>query len=166
MGLKGNNFHYQCSVGDSIPAQSVSTITTVAGRTISEPWRDARQVVFIVNSGAYASTASGRLKIEGLKRSDGTTWENLVLPGTATALEFLPITDFDDAGAGENAALVGTIDLSDVDSVTYSAIRCKWYNEVAVAALVSVTDILYDRYERPSAQADKLFRQMRVVDTP
>lgn len=165
--LRGNNWFYQNVPGNSIPAQSVSTITTVAGRTISEPWRIARQITWLFNGGAFAATASGRLKIEGLRRDDGTTWEDIVLPGTSTALEFTA-TKLDDAGAGENGILQGTLDLSMVDGTTYKALRCKWYNEVAVAALVSVVDVLSDFIIRPAqgALTDELFSQMLVDDSP
>lgn len=164
MALKGNNLSQRLKVGNSIPAQSVSTITTINGSDIAEPWRDGRQVAFLFIGGAFAGTASGRLKIQGKKRSDGT-YADLVKPGTATVVEFTP-TKLDDAGAGENGALLGVLDCADIDGVTYSAIRAVWDNEVAVAQLIAVGHMIYDLYERPSGTTDELFAQMRPVSTP
>lgn len=164
MALRGNNLSQRVKIGNSIPAQSVSTVTQINGSEIAEPWRDGRQVAFIFNGGAFAGTSSGRLRIQGKKRSDGS-WEDLQSPNTATDIEFTA-TKLDDAGAGENGALIGVLDLADVDADTYSAVRAQWDNEVAVAMLISVTHLIYDLYERPSATVDEIFSQARPIDTP
>lgn len=165
MALRGNNFFYQAKAGTSIPAQSVAN-ATVNGNEVKEPWRDGRQLVFIMNFGAFAASASGILKVQGLRRDDGTTWEDIQKADASGDLEVLQ-TKLDDAGAAENATLVGTLDLADVDGVTYKSLRAVFIAEHATATqLVSVSHFVFDLYERPSAQADEFFAALRPVDTP
>lgn len=164
MALRGNNFVQQIKFGSGIPAQSVSTVAVTNGNTISEPWRDGRQLAFIWNGGAFAATASGRLKVQGRLRGT-STWEDVQRPNSGGDLEF-PVAKFDDAGAAENGCLIGTVDLSDIDGVTYDALRPIFDNEVAVAMLISVAYIIFDLYERPSGSTDELFALQREIDTP
>ena len=154
-GLKGNNLHHQVLVLPAIPAQSIAA-ATVNGTALAEPQKKCGQLGIISLCGAFASTASGRLKVQGLLRSDGTTWED-VQDLNAVDLEF-PAAKFDDAGAAENGALLGTIPMADWDGETYKSIRVQFIAETAVVAqLVAVGFVLFDLQLRPSGQTDELF---------
>lgn len=164
MALRGNNFVQAVKFGTAIPAQSI-TAATVNGNAISEPWRDGRQLSFVFVGGAFVALSSGRLKVQGLRRDDGTTWEDIQTPA-GVDLEFEP-TKLDDAGAGENGTLIGTIDMADVDGVTYKSLRAQYIEETAaVAQIVAVAYIISDLYERPSGMTDELFALQRPIDTP
>jgi hypothetical protein len=153
--MKGQNFHHANVVGLALATQSLSAATGT-GATISEPWRIGRQISFIAVGGAFAASASGRLRVFGLSRSDGTTWVALKENDGTTNLEFLP-TLYDDAGLGEGAALLGTIPLSDVDGTTYEAIRVTFESEGAQAMLIGIAYVISDLHEYPSGQVDYLF---------
>jgi hypothetical protein len=159
MGLKGNNFHHANLLGIALPAQSVNN-TTVNGSAIKEPWRTGRQITFIWVGGAFAASSTGRLRIQGLKRSDGTTWETLKEFNGSTDLEFTP-TDFDDTKAAENGVLIGTIDLGFVDGEKYKHLRVTLQAEDANAILGGVAYCISDLYQKPSGQADNLFAKTR-----
>lgn len=155
MSLRGNNFFHQVIVSPAIPPQSI-TAATVNGNALSEPWRTARQLAIVFAGGAFTALSSGRLRLQGLLRSDGTTWED-IQSLLSVDLEFPP-AKLDDAGAGENGALLGTVDLSDINGVTYKSLRVTYEEETAaVAQLVSIVYVLFDLYSHPSGQTDELF---------
>lgn len=146
----------------AIAAQSISN-ATVNGATLSEPWTRGSQLAIVYLGGAFSASASGRLRLQGLARSDGTTWSNLKEHDGTTDLEFTA-AKLDDAGAGEGAALIGTLDLSRVDSETYKAVRVTFQAEHASATqLVAVGYLLTDLYARPSAQTDELWSKARAA---
>src|SRR5262245_53287241 len=136
-----------------IAAQSVSSITSIDGDAITEPWKLGRRLTFLWIFGAFAGTASGLAIVQGKKRSDGN-WENVV-DKDGNALQ-IPAAKLDDAGALESNPAWASVDLSNIDSTTYSALRARFTNEVAVAMLIACAYILDDLYEIPSGQADEI----------
>ena len=156
--MRGNNFHHANSVGLALASQSVSN-TTVNGETISEPWRTGRRISFLAVGGAFAASASGRLKVQGLQRADGSTWENLKESDGTTDLEFTAAS-LDDGGAGENAVLLGTLPMAKLDATTYKAIRVTFQSEGAQAMLMGVAYVISELYERASGQSDDLFSKI------
>ena len=158
-GMRGNNFHQVNVVGQSIAGQTITGVATVNGATITEPWRDAAQIAFLLNVGAISATFAGTVRFQGLKRSDGTTWENLKANNGTTDL-----TGGDaklvDSGAGEDATLLATLYLQRVLSDTYSAVRISVAGTVAAQTIViGVAHVLNGRIRNPSAQVDESFAQ-------
>jgi hypothetical protein len=158
MGQRGNNFHHAHTFGVALVPQSVSN-TTVDGPAIAEPWKTGRQLSFILLGGAFAATVDGEFTIEGLKRSDGTTWETL-LDGSGAGL-VLTGAKYNDAGALENGSLLATLPLDDVDSTTYKSVRITFTEGATAAALVAVAFVISDLYGRPGGAADETFSLMR-----
>lgn len=136
----------------AIPAQSVSTITTIDGTQIDEPWKLGRLLSFLWIFGAFAGTSSGRAYIQGKKRSDGT-WET-IKDSAGNDWEILQ-TKLDDAAALEADVALCGVDLSQIDSATYSALRPRFSNEVAVAMLIACGYLIEDLYRLPSGQTDE-----------
>lgn len=154
--LKGNNFHHRHKVGVALVPQSVGQ-ATVVGPAITEPWRTGRQVSFILLGGVLGAAVAITAKIEGLKRSDGTTWEALKQNDGTTDLVF-PTAKTADAAALENGALLGTVDVSRILGETYSAIRLSLAQATAsVTALVGAAYVISDVHEHPTGQVDDLF---------
>lgn len=148
-----------CELVIAIPAQSIAN-ATVNGAELKEPWTKANQVAIVFLGGAFATSASGRLFVQGKKRSDAS-WVTLKQWDGTTDLEFTA-TKLDDAGDGESKSLLGTIDVSRLDSETYSAIRVIFTAEHASATqLVAVGYLLTDMHARPTAQVDELWSKMR-----
>lgn len=158
--LRGNNFHHMVSIGSAIAPQSV-TNTSVNGNSIVEPWKTARQLAFIIMGGAFAASVDGSFTIQGLRRDDGSTWEtlqdyddprqNLILSGAA----------YDDGGSLENGVLLASMDVSRIDSDTYEAVRLVYTEGGNAAALIAVSYVLYDHYDRPSGQEDETFSRLQ-----
>ena len=156
-GLISNNFYENAIISNALNAQTVNA-ATVDGPAIVEPWRTGRQLAVILVGGTLAAGSSGRFKASVRKRSDAT-WVAL-LDKNATQIEF-PVLKLDDAGALENGALVGTLDLDYVDSDTYNAIRFSYTSEGAQNQTVAAAYVLYDLYARPGSQIDDLFGLQR-----
>lgn len=148
------NFQHSHLCGLALAPQSVNN-AVVNGAEIKEPWSLARQLTFIVTGGAFGTAATGTLKVQGLKRSDGTTWEALK-DKDGNDLAF-PVADVADAGPLENGCVIGTLPLGRVDGVTYKSVRLVYDNDVAVAVLIGASYVLSDLYVEPSGQADRLF---------
>lgn len=153
--MKGNNFHHANEPGLALAPQSV-TNTTVNGAEIKEPWTRGRQISFILLGGAFAATVDGALVIQGLRRDDGSTWEALKEYDGSTDLAFTE-TLLDDGGGAENAAVLGTVPLSDVDAETYKSMRVSFTESGNAAALIGVAYVISDLYRRPSGATDDLF---------
>lgn len=150
--LKGNNFRHQVEVGVALAPTTINN-TTTNGSTITEPWKRARQIAFIFMGGAFPATTDTTITIQGQARSNGA-WaaltdkdgNNLALTGSV----------YDDGGALESGALLGSFDLSRVDSSTYKAIRAIVTNGVATAAIYAIAYVLFDPYTKPTGQTDVL----------
>jgi len=154
MSLRGNNVHSNVVLGNAIPAQSIAN-ATVNGSTILLPWKTGRQLSFLFVGGAFAASASGRLRIQQRAKVAGT-WSTMKENDGTTDLEFT-VALLDDAGTGENGLLLGTLDLSRVDGATYDAIRVTFEAEHATATqLVAVAYMISDLYSRPSSQTDDI----------
>ena len=161
--MRGKNFHYLiAALSAHIPTQTINN-ATVNGADIVEPWQTGRQVVFLVNGGAWPATTDFRARVQGKRRSDGV-WETVKGKDGATDLEFTQ-AKLDDAGAGENGALLGTLYLNEVDSDVYSAVRLSLQNTVATAAVIGVTSFITDLQSHPPLVivADELFAQQKSV---
>lgn len=159
MGLKGNNFQHAVLVKQHISPQDIKN-AAIAGTWIDEPWQIGNQVAFIILGGAIAAGGVGALTVEGKKRSDGSAVQLTDVNGSPLAV---PAARVADAGAVEGAALLGTINLDDVDSDTYSAIRLKWAETADKNYLAAVAAIIYDLYAKPSGQTDELFALTHVL---
>lgn len=149
-----NNLHHMAQVVNALPPQSISN-TSVNGTVIARPWEKFRQLGLILLGGAFASSSSGLAVIQG-QRIDDDSWEALKESDGTTDLAFTA-TALDDAGAAENGALLGTLDLNRVDSNTYKAIRVVFTAENANAQLVGIAAVLFDPIDWPTGQADDLF---------
>lgn len=148
------NFHHSHLIGLALAPQSVNN-AVVNGAAIAEPWSLGRLLSFILIGGAFGTAATGTLIVQGLKRSDGTTWEALKDKDNAT-LAF-PVADLADAGPLEAGAILGSVPLGRVDGITYKSVRLVYDNDVAVAVLIGAAYVISDLYAEPSGQADHLF---------
>lgn len=152
--LKGNNFFHANSVGNAVDPQSING-ATVAGNTILMPWRDGRQISFILLGGAFASSGSLTVDVQGQKISDGT-WENLKENDGTTDLEFTE-TKMNDGGTLENGKLLGTIDFSRINGTVYKAIRLSVTEDGSAACLFGAAYVVSGLYNKPSGDTDDLF---------
>lgn len=158
MSLHGRNFFHNNDVGTALVPQSIASAATVTGPAITEPWNRGRQLSFILLGGAFGATTSLAITVQGLRRDDGTTWEALKQSDGTTNLTFTE-ANLDDGDAIENGYVLGTVDLADVDSATYEAMRLSvtenggGANTVLLAAAYSISDL----YKRPSGETDDLF---------
>lgn len=154
MGQRGNNFHHVVEVGQSLAPQTVSN-ATVSGTAIVEPQNRCTQIAFILQGGALAATVDGSFVFQGRLRSDGTTWATLLdKDGNNMILEG---TKWNDAGALENGAFVGTLRVDAVDFTTYEAVRVQFIEGGTANALIAVAHILFGFMEKPTGQTDELF---------
>lgn len=152
--LVGHNWQHSNKPIAHIVPKSV-TNTTAAGDWIVEPWKLANQLTFLFMGGAWAATVDGSAVIQGRKRSDGSAVTLKEKDGVTNLA--LTATYLDDAGAGENGLIPGTIPLEDIDSETYDAVRMLYTEAGNAAALICVVAILSGFKERPSGTTDDLF---------
>lgn len=102
--------------------------TGIAAALGFEPWRIADQLTFLAIGGTVDAslTTAPHVYVQGLKRSDGTTWETVKQKDGTTDLEFTAALLLDAAVGGlENSRILGVIDLSDWKSETYMDIRLR-----------------------------------------
>jgi len=165
MGLVLRNFHHEVICGLAFAAQSKAATGTSNGSTISEPWRKGRQISFVCVGGAFATNASLEIKVQGLKRSDGTTWEDIADGDGVNDLQITAsLLDDGDTGGLENGVLIGSLDLTAMDSTTYKAIRLAVSENGGSgggAALLGIAYLIYDLYEHPSGTVDQMFDAQR-----
>lgn len=160
MSLRGNNFFHTVLTGVALVPQSVGQ-ATVNGVEIEEPWTKGRQISFFLLGGVFGAAASGRARIQGLLRSDGTTWQAINESDGTTPLEFT-VTLLDDATQIENGSILGTLDLGMIDGDTHKSLRLTFEQETAaVTALIACGYIIFDTYKHPSGQVDDLFNKVR-----
>lgn len=153
--MSGNNFQHEIKAGVALVPQSVAN-ATINGATISEPWKIGRQISFILVGGAFAASATATCAVQGLKRSDGTTWEAL-LNKNGVAVAF-PAAKLADTAALENGSLLGTLPLRDINNATYKALRITFTAIHATATmLVGCVYVISGARRLPSGQADELF---------
>ena len=161
--MKGNNFQHQIQHGLALETQGVGTGGVITGKTIKEPWRVGRQISFLLVGGDHGAAATATCKVQGLKRSDGTTWENLKESDGTTDLEFTA-SKLADTAELEDGTLLGTMHLSTVDGSTYEAMRLLYTRGAqAVDVEIGAAYIISDLYTVPDAQGlkDDLFAKSR-----
>ncbi len=157
--LVGKNFHHNHKSYLALKPKSV-TNTTHEGETISEPWKIGHLLTFLFLGGAFAATVDGAIVIQGLKRSDGTTWEALK-DKDGNNLVVTP-TKLDDGGALENGIIVGSIPTEDIDSGTYMAVRAHYTESGNAAALVAGAAIITGLRDVPSGDTDDLLSKVHA----
>jgi len=160
MSYVGGNFFHKVEVGLALETQGVGSGGTITGAAIKEPWRKCRQLSFLLVGGDHGTAATATCVVQGQKRSDDA-WEALKENDGATDLQFTA-SDLGDGAALEDGVLLGTIDLSTVDSETYKAVRLLYTRGAqAVECEVGGAYILSDFYRMPSGQVDNLFDKTR-----
>jgi len=158
MGLRENRFYQHAKAGIALPTQSISN-TTVNGSEIKEPWTLGRQLVLTLVGGAIATGGTNACTIQGLKRSDGTTWEALKEKDGTTDLKFTA-AKLQDAAALENGIVRGCIPLARVKAGTYKSIRVSFAVTGAFATLVGASYEIVDLFELDQAATDDLFAKL------
>jgi len=162
MPMSGKNPFHSAIHGVALVPQSVNG-AAVNGATITEPWKKGRWITFIFIGGAWAAVVDGTLAVQGLKRSDGTTWVAIKEADGTTALVFLA-TLLDDAGIGENGSFIGSLDLTAFDGSTYKAIRLVYTEGGSAAALVGCAYYISGLYSEPGGDTDYLYAKTRYTD--
>ena len=156
--IAGVLFKNDSKIVQGIPSQSISN-TTIDGAALVNPQHKFNQLVIEVNGGAFAASASGVVLIEE-RAIVGGAWTSATESDGTTALEFLQ-TLYDDAGAGENATLFGTLPLGDFDWETIDALRVTFESEGAQAMLVGINYILTNAIRSDNADdTDYLFAKV------
>lgn len=157
--MKGNNFHHHTVTGVSIPPQTVSN-ATVNGNAIVEPWKYCRQVAFLLLGGVMAATVAATAKFQGQKISDDA-WENLKEHDGTTDLAITAALLADTAQI-ENGRILGTLDVSKIDSETYKAVRIVYTETATAAALIAIAHIAFELIAKVSGESDDLFAKQRA----
>lgn len=153
--MKGNNFFHANRTGVAIKPVSLASAAATATQ-IDEPWKYGDQITFFLLAGVFAAGATATCTIQGLKRSDGTTWET-IKNAAGTDIGFTA-SELADGGALETAGFFqGTLNLYDVDSTTYKALRILFTAGTANAQLIAAAYVISDLKRVPSGQTDKLF---------
>jgi len=160
MGLRENRFYQHSKAGIALAAQSISN-TTVNGAAIVEPWAIGRQLVLTLVGGAIAAGGTNVCTIQGLKRSDGTTWEALKQKDGTTDLTFTS-TKINDTQQLENGIVRGCIPLDRVKAGTYKSIRVSFAVTGAFATLVGASYEIVDLFELDQAATDDLFGKLHA----
>ena len=156
MSLIGKNFFHAVKFGVALAPQTVSN-GTASGPAISEPWKLGRQISFIAGFGDIGA-ATFTLKVQGLLRSDGTTWEDVQVDSTDLAFLSSKMTD---AAAADGAALIGTLDLNVFDGVTYESIRLQGVESATANVPIGVVYVISDLLRHPSGETDEIFDTQR-----
>lgn len=144
--MRGNNFHHANVTGLSIAPVVVGN-ATASGATISEPWRTGRQLTFIIQVGVLGGTAtySFEVRVRG-----SATWKDL-MDSASTPVDVTVIFTNTQDGTQREA----TINLRDIDSDTYDAIRIVVTATDATDA-VGVSHVISDLYRKPGGDANAL----------
>jgi len=141
MSVASRTFFHNHKVYQMVDPQAVNN-TTANGDTITEPWREGRRLAIIATAGALPNAVT--IGVEGLLRSDGTTWENVKAKDGTTDLEWSESTATD--------VEVAELDLQDLDSDTYKAIRVTVTNGSASNCLVGVVGVISELIRNPSGE--------------
>lgn len=146
--------HENVFAGVAFVPAAVDDSPAVNGPAISEPWRLGRNLAFHMLAGAMAATDAMTITVQGLLRSDGTTWE-AVKDKDGNNLIFT-VAKASDGAALENGHLLGTVDLERFDANTYKSIRLSAVNAVAQNVTLAAAYEISDLYSHPSGQVDDL----------
>jgi len=157
MGLRENRFYQHAKAGIALPTQSISN-TTVNGSEIKEPWTLGRQLVLTLVGGAIAAGGTNACTVQGLKRSDGTTWEALLDKAGASLI--FTASKLQDTAQLENGIVRGCIPLDRVKAGTYKSIRVSFAVTGAFATLVGASYEIVDLFELDQAATDDLFGKL------
>lgn len=145
-------------VGALLLRPQVVQNTTVNGDAVVEPWKIGRQMGVTIISAALASGVSFRTALQGRQRSDGT-WVNLTEPDGAGNIGFTQQVDGGELDT--EGEMVGSLDLTRLDSTTYDAIRIAFTETGNVAADVASIGHITDLYTHPSGETDDLWTSQR-----
>jgi len=158
MGLRENRFYQHSKPGIALATQSISN-TTVNGAAILEPWSIGRQLVITLVGGAIAAGGTNACTVQGLKRSDGTTWEALKQKDGTTDLIFTA-SKLQDTAQLENGVVRGCIPLDRVKGSVYKSIRISFAVTGAFATLVGASYEIVDLHEMDEVATDDLFSKL------
>lgn len=163
--MKGHNFHHKTVTGLALVPTTINSggTATITGATIVEPQQVGRQISFILIGGAFASSSSVTVVVQGQKRSD-SLWETVKDKGGSVDLQFTA-TLMDDAQQLEAGRILGTVPLNYWKADTYKAIRLLATADAAADALVGAVYIISDLYKEVSGMTDDLFDKLFVTPT-
>lgn len=150
MALKPQQLFRKSSHGSMVTPRVISN-ATVNGTSVATPWTEGTEMRFLFHGGAWPATTNLSATVQVQLISDDS-WVSL-RNSAGTTVEFLA-TKLDDAGAGEDATVSGTIDLTMIDSDIYKAVRMSVQNSVATSANVAVTYEIYGIYGSKTGTSD------------
>lgn len=168
MATVGNLLSYEAVPLTLLKPTALTVGTAANGPAISEPWRTGRQLAIIASFVGATGQTSGELKLQGLRRSDGSTWDDLIEPDGSGVVRFDGSTKFATNGAYDanvagtaTAAGLGCLLLDDVKAATYSAIRVVFTATGGSGnPLVAVTGLICDTITHPvKGVTDELFKR-------
>lgn len=157
----GRNPWHASFHGLALAPQSI-TAAAVNGPAITEPWNKGRWLTFTLTGGAFAASSVGECKVQGLLRSDGTTWED-VQNAAGTDLKFPDAAVSKDGALETDGHIEGSIDLAAFDGETYKAIRLVFTVTGAPAIIVGAGYRIDWIYRAPSGETEYLYQQMRYA---
>lgn len=151
MGMsKTNPFYYALALLALAP-QTVNN-TEATGVDIKEPWSLGRVIKFFLLLATIPGATQLHFYVYGKKRSDGTYVKLLDVSGASLEIAQAKLAS---GGAGSAAVLSASLDLSRVDSTTYSALRVSLKNDNATAQVGGVVYEIADTQNRPTGQVDE-----------
>lgn len=152
MGMAKNRAGYDEVAGLALAPQTVNN-AQADGVDIKEPWSIGRVIWFLLNLPTILAATQLHVYCYGKKRSDGSYVRLQDVNGVDLEI---PVAKLATGGAGSAAVLFHSLDLSRVDSTTYSALRISLKNDNATAQVVGgVTYEIGDLYALPSSQVDE-----------
>ena len=150
MAQKPQQLFRRTQHGSAVAPQSISA-ATVAGSTISLPWKNGSEIRFLFHGGAWPATTNFTAKVQLQKISDDS-WVTMTNP-TGSDVEFLQ-TKLDDGGDGEGGTISGTLDLTSLDSATYKAMRIQVINSAATLAYLGISYEIFGLYSMEAGDAN------------
>lgn len=150
MGMAWNRPAYDKVAGLAVAPQAINN-AQVDGVDIKEPWSIGRMIWFLISMATIPAATQLHFYVYGKKRSDSSYVRLKDVSGNDLEI---PIAKLATAGAGSAATLFAGLDLSRVDSTTYSALRVSLKNDNATAQVGGCTYEIGDLTALPSSQVD------------
>lgn len=160
--MQSENFLENNVVGVAMVPKTVAN-SAAPGSAIAEPWKIGRVLTFLLQAAAMASGDVLTVTVQGLKRSDGATWEAITdIDGNALVFTAAKTSD---GGVMENGVVYGSIPIAKMDSVTYKSIRITAINAVAQNVVCSAAYVISDLFAAPPVQVDDLLSKVAQYAT-
>ncbi len=151
MGMAKTSPFFYTLLALALAPQTINN-AQVDGVDIKEPWSLGRVIKFFLLLATIPGATQLHFYVYGKKRSDGSYVRLKDVAGNDLEI---PIARIATSGAGSAAALGASLDLSRIDSTTYSALRISVKNDNATAQVGGVAYEIADTLIHPTSQVDE-----------